>query len=504
MWSAIGLPIAIAIGDDQLPRAAGRRARDGSPLRRGAARDRICRPYSGCSTSGIAISTASRAAAVAPYHQGLKRLPAYLQQLEMESNGKRRRPRWAIAALTARSPVVWGEPGTNGQHAFFQMLHQGTDVIPVEFIAVREPSHAQAVAASARRWPTAWRRAQALMLGKTALQARADEAPSASGIAAGRYAGTAPHLPGQPAEHDAGARCADAAQPGCADRRCTSTGCSPAALLWGINSFDQWGVGTRARRCATNCCHGSTQGIPAVWTHQRPACSPPAWLIRWPWARSAASIHDGLRDSRKRCLLNRARSLHRCFARYAGAPGLVTIPHSPTVRRTIHASNTPWPPRSPSASSGQRTPARRSTPSTSAASWCAASTRACRASRPPTARATGPASTSTSARRSPPRVLKDASKIKWVPLNAAQRFAALQSGEIDILSRNTTWTLTRDASLGPGIHRRHLLRRPGLHGAHEEQDHVGQAVEGRHRVRAVGHHHREEPERLLQVGGSRT
>ena len=73
---------------------------------------------------------------VAPYHQGLQRLPAYLQQLEMESNGKRV-DRDGAPLPYATSPVVWGEPGTNGQHAYFQMLHQGTDVIPVEFIAVQ-------------------------------------------------------------------------------------------------------------------------------------------------------------------------------------------------------------------------------------------------------------------------------------------------------------------------------------------------------------------------------
>jgi glucose-6-phosphate isomerase len=73
---------------------------------------------------------------VAPYHQGLRRLPAYLQQLEMESNGKRVDLDGAPLPF-GTSPVVWGEAGTNGQHAYFQMLHQGTDAIPVEFIAVR-------------------------------------------------------------------------------------------------------------------------------------------------------------------------------------------------------------------------------------------------------------------------------------------------------------------------------------------------------------------------------
>ena len=89
---------------------------------------------------------------VAPYHQGLKRLPAYLQQLEMESNGKRVDVD-GHAVPFATSPVVWGEPGTNGQHAYFQMLHQGTDVVPVEFIAVKTPAagHDGAVRRPARQ-----------------------------------------------------------------------------------------------------------------------------------------------------------------------------------------------------------------------------------------------------------------------------------------------------------------------------------------------------------------
>ena len=71
--------------------------------------------------------------AVLPYDQRLEHLPAYLQQLEMESNGKR--VRMDGAALTDPSgPVVWGAPGTNGQHAFYQLIHQGTDVIPCEFL----------------------------------------------------------------------------------------------------------------------------------------------------------------------------------------------------------------------------------------------------------------------------------------------------------------------------------------------------------------------------------
>ncbi len=76
--------------------------------------------------------------AVIPYSHHLRRFPAYLQQADMESNGKYtgrdgKRIGWASG------PVIWGEPGTNGQHAFFQLLHQGTDVIPVDFIAFAAP-----------------------------------------------------------------------------------------------------------------------------------------------------------------------------------------------------------------------------------------------------------------------------------------------------------------------------------------------------------------------------
>jgi glucose-6-phosphate isomerase len=74
------------------------------------------------------------ARAVIPYDQRLSRLPAYLQQLDMESNGKSVSLEGTPVA-TPTGPLVWGEPGTNGQHAFFQLLHQGTDIIPVEFIA---------------------------------------------------------------------------------------------------------------------------------------------------------------------------------------------------------------------------------------------------------------------------------------------------------------------------------------------------------------------------------
>ena len=139
LWSAIGLPIAIAIGADGFKQMlSGASEMDAHfataplehnlPVRLGLL-DVWQRNFQG---------TTSRC--VAPYHSALRRLPAYLQQLEMESNGKRV-DKDGHTLSYATSPVVWGEPGTNGQHAFFQMLHQGTDVIPVEFIAVKAPTH---------------------------------------------------------------------------------------------------------------------------------------------------------------------------------------------------------------------------------------------------------------------------------------------------------------------------------------------------------------------------
>jgi glucose-6-phosphate isomerase len=140
LWSAIGLPVAIAIGAEgfrqMLRGAADMDAHFASaplehnlPMRLGLL-DVWYRNFHGFTSR-----------CVAPYHAALHRLPAYLQQLEMESNGKRV-DKNGQALTYSTSPVVWGEPGTNGQHAFFQMLHQGTDVIPVEFIAVKTPTHA--------------------------------------------------------------------------------------------------------------------------------------------------------------------------------------------------------------------------------------------------------------------------------------------------------------------------------------------------------------------------
>lgn len=132
LWSAIGLPIMMAVGPENFGRLLdGAHAID-THFRDAPARRNLPMMLGLIGYWHRAISLyPSRA--VIPYDQRLARLPAYLQQLDMESNGK---------GVTisgdpvdgASGPIVWGEPGTNGQHAFFQLLHQGTDIVPVELL----------------------------------------------------------------------------------------------------------------------------------------------------------------------------------------------------------------------------------------------------------------------------------------------------------------------------------------------------------------------------------
>ena len=219
LWSAIGLPMAIAIGEQGFREfLAGGHAMDehfrtaplaqNLPVRLGLL-DVWYRNFYGFTSR-----------CVAPYHASMCRYAAYLQQLEMESNGKR----VALDGSTltcATSPAIWGEPGTNGQHAFFQMLHQGADVLPLEIVAVRKashplPGHQQKVLANALA------QTQALMVGKAS-----DDGHR--------------HFPGN---RPSTLILLDALTP-------TTLGALIAlqehrvfvsGSLWGINSFDQWGV----------------------------------------------------------------------------------------------------------------------------------------------------------------------------------------------------------------------------------------------------------------------
>ncbi|WP_225753887.1 glucose-6-phosphate isomerase [Actinotalea sp. Marseille-Q4924] len=173
--------------------------------------------------------------AVLPYAQHLHRFPAYLQQLTMESNGKS--VRWDGTPVTTQTgEVFWGEPGTNGQHAFYQLIHQGTRLVPADFIAVANPAHPLRdgdTDVHALFLANYFAQTKALAFGKTADEVRAD--------------GTAEEI--VPARVFTG-------------NRPTTSILAPAltpsvvgqlialyehitfvqGVVWGIDSFDQWGV----------------------------------------------------------------------------------------------------------------------------------------------------------------------------------------------------------------------------------------------------------------------
>ncbi|MBM3479185.1 MAG: glucose-6-phosphate isomerase [Alphaproteobacteria bacterium] len=132
VWSAVGLPLMIAIGPARFAEFLDG-AHEMDVHFRVAPLDANMPVLLGLVGIWHRNACGYPTRAVLPYDQRLARLPAYLQQLDMESNGKRVDAAGAPVAR-ATGPVVWGEPGTNGQHAFFQLLHQGTDIVPCEFL----------------------------------------------------------------------------------------------------------------------------------------------------------------------------------------------------------------------------------------------------------------------------------------------------------------------------------------------------------------------------------
>lgn len=223
IWSAVGLPVALAVGPAVFERLlAGAAEMDAhfaqAPLERNAP------VWLGLLDVWYGSFLRMPGRCVAPYHHGLRRLPAYLQQLEMESNGKQARADGTPVGYPTTG-MVWGEPGSNGQHAFFQWLHQGTQRIPVEFIAARTaahglPEHQEALLANALA------QAQALMQGSKA--------------GPGQLAGHQDFPGNRPSTF----MLLDALTP-------ESLGALlalhehrvfVAGTVWGINSFDQWGV----------------------------------------------------------------------------------------------------------------------------------------------------------------------------------------------------------------------------------------------------------------------
>jgi glucose-6-phosphate isomerase len=181
---------------------------------------------------------------IAPYHSALKRYPAYLQQLEMESNGKRVDAAGEALPFST-APVLWGEPGTNGQHAYFQMLHQGTEVVPVEFVAVKKERHALPGH-------------QTLLLANVLAQAQALMEGKTDGGGHKHFPGNRPStflLLDELTPASLGALIA------LQEHRVFVSG-----SLWGINSFDQWGVElgkVLAMDVATRLAGGDATGLDA-------------------------------------------------------------------------------------------------------------------------------------------------------------------------------------------------------------------------------------------------
>ncbi|WP_369068447.1 glucose-6-phosphate isomerase [Kineococcus terrestris] len=173
--------------------------------------------------------------AVLPYSQLLHRFPAYLQQLTMESNGKS--VRWDGTPVgTHTGEVFWGEPGTNGQHAFYQLIHQGTRIVPADFIAVAEPAHPLddgGTDVHALFLANFFAQTKALAFGKTAEEVRA-EGTDESVVAARVFSGNRPTT----------SVLAPALTPSVLGQLIALYEhiTFVQGAVWGIDSFDQWGV----------------------------------------------------------------------------------------------------------------------------------------------------------------------------------------------------------------------------------------------------------------------
>jgi glucose-6-phosphate isomerase len=177
--------------------------------------------------------------AVLPYSQLLHRFPAYLQQLTMESNGKG--VRWDGTPVTTQTgEVFWGEPGTNGQHAFYQLIHQGTRLIPADFIAFANPAYplrdihdGQSVDVHELFLANFLAQTQALAFGKTAEEVRAEGTPEDI-VPARVFAGNRPTASIMAPDLTPSVL----GQLIALYEHITFT----QGVVWGIDSFDQWGV----------------------------------------------------------------------------------------------------------------------------------------------------------------------------------------------------------------------------------------------------------------------
>jgi len=230
MDSAIGLSTMIAVGPDAFRAMLGG-FREMDEHFRTAPFARNLPVLMGLLTVWYADFFGARSVAVLPYEQYLERFPAYLQQLAMESNGKRVTVAGAPVGVDT-SPVYWGEPGTNGQHSFYQLLHQGTRLVPCDFIAFAQPlnpvgNHHDLLIANVLA------QGEALAFGKTADEVRAEGAPEA----------LVPHRTFE-GNRPSNTLLVERLTPAALGKlvalyeHCVFT----QAAVWDINPFDQWGV----------------------------------------------------------------------------------------------------------------------------------------------------------------------------------------------------------------------------------------------------------------------
>lgn len=238
LWSAIGLPIALAIGMDNFHQLLDGAYQMDQHFKTTPLEENLP-AIMGLLGVWYTNFYGSQAHALIPYDHYLRALPAHIQQLDMESNGKSRLLNGDSVEVDT-GPVIWGGAGTNGQHAYHQLLHQGTRLIPVDFIAPLQ-THNPIGNHHAQLFANCLSQSQALMVGKTLTQAE-DELKQA-GMSADDVAKIAPH------------KVIDGDKPSNTLLTEKMTPTSIGALIalyehrtfvqgviWGVNSFDQWGV----------------------------------------------------------------------------------------------------------------------------------------------------------------------------------------------------------------------------------------------------------------------
>jgi glucose-6-phosphate isomerase len=238
MWSSIGLALAIFIGPDHFEEFL-RGGFDIDQHFEEAPLDANIPVLMGLLGVWYRNIWGYGSQAVIPYDQRLARFPAYLQQLDMESNGKSVRRDGSPVTL-ATAPVIWGEAGTNGQHAFFQMLHQGTDIVPVDFIVAAEPTSADAHHHELL-FANCLAQSEALMHGRT--QTEVEQMLCAQGLPAAEVARLAPHKT-FPGNRPSSTLIYRSLTPRNLGRLVAlyEHKVFVQSVLWDINAFDQWGV----------------------------------------------------------------------------------------------------------------------------------------------------------------------------------------------------------------------------------------------------------------------